>query len=720
MSNRRFLFSGSGNGERLKFYPNMKAIIAEKPSVGMDIARVVGASDKKDGYCTGNGYMVTWALGHLVSLAMPGTYGYTKTTAEDLPMLPHPFRLVSRQVRTDKGMVTDLAAARQLKVIDSVLAQCDSVIVATDCAREGELIFRRIYSYLGYTKPFKRLWISSLTDEAIREGLANLREGKDYDSLYAAADCRAKADWLVGMNASRALAIVSGSANNSIGRVQTPTLAMVCARFKENRGFVSTPYWQLHLTLVQRDRHRMFIHTGEFKEKETAEAAYKRITSGSVAAITKVERRKTFQQAPLLYDLTSLQKDCNIHYDLTADNTLSIAQTLYEKKLISYPRTGSRHIPGDVMRHIPSLLEKVAAMPEFKEYGQHFDLSGLNTHSVDDTKVTDHHALIITGIVPEGLSEAESVVYGMIAGRMLEAFSPPCEKDLLVMECTCEGMDFRSRSSSITKPGWRGVFARKEDKEKDEPERDHGTAEFAEGEAVQVMGHGLAQKKTLPKPLYTEATLLAAMETCGKNITDEQAKEAIRDLGIGTPATRAAIITTLIKRDYISRSGKSIIPTEKGMYIYEAVKGMRVADVELTGSWEKTLLQIEGHTLDAEAFMQSIRDYTCKATDEILRLDFPAMQEKVFTCPKCKTGKIILRSKVAKCDRDGCGLLVFRRVLNKELTDSHLEQLFSSGSTRLIKGFKGKKGVSFDAAITFDAEFNPVFSFPKAGNGKKK
>lgn len=698
----------------------MKAIIAEKPSVGMDIARVIGATDKKDGYCIGNDYMVTWALGHLVSLAMPGTYGYTKTTAEDLPMLPHPFRLVSRQVRTDKGMVTDLAASKQLKVIDSVLAQCDSVIVATDCAREGELIFRWIYSYLGYTKPFKRLWISSLTDETIREGLANLREGKDYDSLYAAADCRAKADWLVGMNASRALAIVTGSANNSIGRVQTPTLAMVCARFKENRGFVPTPYWQLHLTLKQRDRHRMFIHTEEFKEKETAEAAYKRITSGSVAAITKVERRKTFQQAPLLYDLTSLQKDCNIHYDLTADKTLSIAQTLYEKKLISYPRTGSRHIPGDVMRHIHSLLEKVAAMPEFKEYGQHFDLSGLNTRSVDDAKVTDHHALVITGIVPEGLSEAESVVYSMIAGRMLESFSPPCEKDLLVMECTCEGMDFRSRSSSIIKPGWRGVFARKEDKEKDEPERDHGTAEFAEGEAVPVMGHGMAQKKTLPKPLYTEATLLAAMETCGKNITDEQAKEAIKDLGIGTPATRAAIITTLIKRDYISRSGKNIIPTEKGMYIYEAVKGMRVADVELTGSWEKTLLQIEGHTLDAEAFMQSIRDYTCKATDEILRLDFPAMQEKVFTCPKCKTGKIILRSKVAKCDRDGCGLLVFRRVLNKELTDSHLEQLFSSGSTRLIKGFKGKKGVSFDAAITFDAEFNPVFSFPKAGNGKKK
>ena len=495
---------------------------------------------------------------------------------------------------------------------------------------------------------------------------------------------------------------------------------MVCARFKENRSFVSTPYWQLHLTLKRQDAHRMFFHAEEFKDKGTAEAAYQKITSGSPATITRVERKKTLQQSPLLYDLTALQKDCNVHYDLTADKTLSIAQSLYEKKLISYPRTGSRHIPEDVMRHIPSLLEKAAVLPEFREYGQSFDFSDLNTRSVDDTKVTDHHALIITGIVPEGLSGAESTVYTLIAGRMLESFSPPCEKELLVMECTCEGMEFRSRSSCITKPGWRGVFARMEDREKDEPERDHGTAEFAEGEAVPVMGHGLAQKKTLPKPLYTEATLLAAMETCGKNITDEQAKEAIRDLGIGTPATRAAIITTLIKRDYIARSGKSIIPTEKGMYIHEAVKGMRVADVELTGSWEKALLQIEGHTLDTETFMKSIRDYTSKATGEILRLDFPAMQEKAFTCPKCKTGKIILRSKVAKCDRDGCGLLVFRRVLNKELTDSHLEQLFSSGSTKLIKGFKGKKGVPFDAAVTFDAEYNPVFSFPKTGNGKRK
>lgn len=686
----------------------------------MDIARVVGATEKKDGYCIGNGYMVTWALGHLVSLAMPGTYGYTKTTADNLPMIPEPFRLVARQIKTAKGMVTDITANKQLKTIDEVFSKCDSIIVATDAGREGELIFRWIYDYLGYTKPFQRLWISSLTDEAIREGMENLRDGSGYDSLYAAADSRAKADWLVGMNASRALAIVSGSANNSIGRVQTPTLAMICARFSENRNFVSTPYWQLHITLKQGGAHRQFIHLEEFKDKVTAEAAYRKITSGSIVTVTKAERKRTFRQAPLLYDLTALQKDCNIHYDLTADKTLSIAQSLYEKKLISYPRTGSRHIPEDVMVHIPALLQKVVAMPEFREYGNTFDLSGLNTRSVDNTKVTDHHALIITGIEPQDLSETESAVYTMIAGRMLESFSSPCEKESLLIECTCEGMDFRSRSSVIVNPGWRGVFRRKEDRDEDEPDGNGGSAVFAVGDAVPVTGHGMAQKKTMPKPLYTEATLLGAMESCGKSITDDEAKEAMKDSGIGTPATRASIITTLVGRNYIARSGKSIIPTEKGMCLYEAVKDMRVADVELTGSWEKALAQIEGHTLDPETFMCSIRDYTRKATDEILRLNFQTMPGKVFTCPKCKTGKIIIRSKVAKCDHDGCGLLVFRRILNKELTDIHLEQLFSSGSTRVIKGFKGKKGVSFDAAVTFDTEYNPVFSFPKHKGNKKR
>lgn len=603
--------------------------------------------------------------------------------------------------------------------MDNFLLWIITVITTLD-NREGELIFRWIYSYLGCTKPFKRLWISSLTDEAIRKGMAGLREGYEYDSLYAAADSRAKADWLVGMNASRALAAASGSANNSIGRVQTPTLAMICARFKENRNFVSTPYWQLHITLKQGEAHRLFIHPEHFGDKEAAETAYGRLTPGSAVTITKAERDTVFQQAPLLYDLTSLQKDCNIHHDLPADKTLSIAQSLYEKKLVSYPRTGSRYIPEDVMAHIPALLEKIIAMPRFREYGRTFDLSGLNTRSVDATKVTDHHALIITGIVPEGLSEAEAVVYEMIAGRMLEAFSPRCEKESLKMECVCEGMDFRSQSTVIVIPGWRAVFSRKEDREKDEPEAGGGTAVFAEGEEIPVMGHGLAQKKTMPRPLYTDATLLSVMENCGKEIADEQAREAVKELGIGTPATRAAIITTLFKRDYIERSGKSIRPTEKGLYLYESVKGMMVADAELTGTWEKALAQIEGHTLDPESFMLSIREYTGKVTGEILRLKFPEPSSRAFTCPKCGTGNVVVKSKVAKCDREGCGLLVFRRFLNKELTDQHLEQLFSSGSTRLIKGLKGKKGVSFDATVAFDTDFNLKLSFPKPKGGKGK
>lgn len=698
----------------------MIAIIAEKPSVGMDIARVVGADRKNDGYCAGGGYMVTWALGHLVSLALPDAYGYTKTAEEDLPMMPEPFRLVSRQVRTDRGMVPDLAASKQLKIIENVFSRCGSIIVATDAGREGELIFRWIYDYLGCTKPFRRLWISSLTDEAIRKGLEELKDGSAYDSLYAAADCRAKADWLVGMNASRALAIASGTPNSSIGRVQTPTLAMICARFRENREFVSAPYWQLHITLDGKESYRRFFRVGNFGDKAEAESAYRAIPSGSVAEITKAERREVQQQPPLLYDLTALQKDCNVHLDLPAAKTLDIAQTLYEKKLISYPRTGSRHIPQDVMAHVPEMLEKISAMPEFREYGKALDLSALNTRSVDDTEVTDHHALITTGIAPEGLSEAESAVYVLIAGRMLEAFSPCCKKETLLMECRIGETVFRSKSSAVTSPGWRGVFGRKEDKEEDGDGLNDGHAVFSEGDRIPVSGHGLVQKKTVPKPLYTEATLLAAMETCGKDIADGEAREAVKDIGIGTPATRAAIITTLFKRDYVERNGKSLVPTEKGLLLYGAVKDMLVADVSLTGSWENALSQIERHTLDPDAFMASIRDYTRKATGEILRLSLPAAPVRTFTCPKCKTGHVILKGRTAKCDNGGCGLLVFRKFLNKELTDQHMEQLFSSGTTRLIKGFKGKKGVAFDAAVAFDAGFNLVLSFPKDGKGRKR
>lgn len=696
----------------------MIAIIAEKPSVGQDIARLVGATEKKDGYMAGNDYLVTWAFGHLVSLAMPGTYGYTRTPEEKLPMIPDPFQLVIRQYKSDKGMATDPVATKQLRVIDEVFSKCDSIIVATDAGREGELIFRYIYTYLGYTKPFRRLWISSLTDEAIHEGLANLRDGKEYDSLYEAADCRAKADWIVGMNASRALAMVSGTTNSSIGRVQTPTLAMICARFRENRDFIPVDYWQLHITLQKDGDFRQFRYTENIATKQAADELYHRITSDMQAVVTKVERKRGFQAPPLLYDLTALQKDCNVHLDLSAEKTLAVAQSLYEKKLISYPRTGSRYIPDDVMRQVPELLKQIISMKEFREYGGGFDMSALTTRSVNAKKVTDHHALIITGIRPGGLDEKEQAVYRMIAGRMLEAFSPKCEKETLTMRATVDGRDFLSHTTSVIVPGWRGVFNRTEDKEEDEQNTNKGTAEFSESETVPVAGRSLSQKKTTPKPLYTEATLLAAMETAGRHVTDEEAREAIKELGIGTPATRAAIITTLFKREYVERSGKALVPTEKGLNLYEAVRKMSVADAALTGNWEKTLLQIEQHKLAVETFMRSITAYTRQVTEEVLSIRLPQSPAGGIPCPKCGTGHIRLRPKVAKCSNDSCGLLVFRRFLNKELTDQHFGQLFSSGATRLIKGFKGKKGNAFDASLAFDKEYNVTLVFPEKKGGK--
>lgn len=698
----------------------MIAILTEKPSVGMDIARIVGANEKQDGYMSGNGYMVTWALGHLVSLALPAHYGYSRPSAASLPFLPNPFQLVIRRKKTAKGMVTDKVAAKQLSVIDKVFNRCDSIIAATDAGREGENIFRCIYTHLGYTKPFKRLWISSLTDEAIAKGMANLKEGSDYDTLYMAADCRAKADWLIGLNASMALAISSGMGNNSLGRVQTPTLAMICSRYLENKNFTSTNYWQLHISLEKTGAYRQFHYTEDFKEKEDAEKLFTRLKAYPSAQITKVERKTVHQAQPLLYDLTTLQKDCNIHLDLSAEKTLEVAQSLYEKKLISYPRTSSRYIPQDVFREIPSLLRMIGRMDEFKHLAGDTDRLRPETRSVNDKKITDHHALIITGDYPRELSGTEKHVYRMIAGRMLEAFAPKCEKESLLIEASFDGLLFRSRSQKILSPGWRNIFNYPEDKEEEEKGTDEDLAVFGEGETAKVGGHSLVQKKTMPKPLYTEATLLAAMETAGKTISDEALREAMKEQGLGTPANRAAIIETLFKREYMERSGKKLVPTEKGLFIYDAVKDMRIADVEMTGQWEKTLADIEKKNGLPETFLKAIAVYTRQITEEVLSLKFPEQASNVLPCPKCGTGKVTLYAKLAKCDNEKCGLRVFRKCLNKELSDNQIRQLLSTGSTALIKGFKGKKGNSFDARLVFDEKHNITFAFPKTAEKDKK
>ncbi len=692
----------------------MIAILAEKPSVAEAIARIVGAPHKRQGYYEGDKYCVTWALGHLVSLTLPPAYGYARLTSDDLPLLPDPFKLIIRQHRTDRGYVTDPTAAKQLHVIDEVFSRSQSIIVATDAGREGELIFRWIYAYLGYTKLFRRLWISSLTDDAIREGMAHLREGRDFDALYEAADCRAKADWLVGINASQALALASGLGNNSLGRVQTPTLAMICARYRENREFTPAAYWQLALTLRKDDRLRRFRHVEKIGRQQTAEELYKRIAEYGAAQITVVDSRKSYQAPPLLHDLTALQKACNIHFDYSAEETLAAAQSLYEKRLITYPRTGSRYIPEDVMATIPALLERIFRQEEFAELESHLDTKRLTRRSVDGSKVTDHHALLPTGQPPaNNLTEQERQVYRMIVQRTLEAFASRCEKEVSFVEAAVDGLLFRSRELRVVKPGWRAICNREEDREEEETEE--AAAEFVLGETLPV--DGLSLGKSVPKPLYTEATLLAAMETGGRDTTESPKRKAAEMTGIGTPATRAAIISTLFKREYIERSGKSIIPTERGLYLYDAVRGMQIAGVALTENWEKALAQIERREMPAEGFMQSITIYARQTTEEVAALKF-APEASALVCPKCGEGRMILRRRVVKCSNTRCGLVVFREVAGKTLTDTHVEQLFTEGQTEMIRDFRNKAGRKFDAVLVFDEQYRVKFAFPELP-GKK-
>ena len=535
----------------------MKTIIAEKPSVAREIARIVGATKREEGYFEGGGYAVTWAFGHLVQLAMPDGYGIRGFVRDNLPVIPDTFTLVPRQVKTEKGYKPDSGVVAQIKTVARLFKESEQIIVATDAGREGELIFRYLYHYTGCTTPFVRLWISSLTDKAIREGLRNLEAGGKYDNLYLAAKARSESDWLVGINGTQALSIAAGHGTYSIGRVQTPTLAMVCARYWENRRFTPEAFWQLHIATDGCDEGTVkFSSSEKWKEKEPATELYNKVKSAGTATVTKAERKEKTEETPLLYDLTTLQKEANAKHGFTAEQTLEIAQKLYEKKLITYPRTGSRYIPEDVFAEIPKLLAFIGALPEWK--GKVQPKCVPTRRSVDGGKVTDHHALLVTGEKPLFLSKEDSTVYQMVAGRMIEAFSEKCVKDTATVTAECAGVEFTVKGSVIRQAGWRAVYS-VEDKE------ETSIPDWREGDTLTLKGCSITEGKTKPKPLHTEATLLSAMETAGKDIEDDALRQALKDCGIGTPATRAAIIETLFKRGYMERCKKSLVPTEKGL-----------------------------------------------------------------------------------------------------------------------------------------------------------
>lgn len=599
----------------------MKVVIAEKPSVARELAKVFGATGKKDGYIEGKNYSFTWAFGHLLQLAPPQEYGYYGWRVQNLPMLPERFKLSIRKVKTKDGIVDDPSVKKQLDIINKLFEEAEEIIVATDAGREGELIFRYIYHYLKCKKPFKRLWISSQTDAAIKDGFRNLKPGAEYDTLFSSAHCRSVSDWLVGMNATQALSISAGNKSVlSLGRVQTPTLAMICSRYLEIKNFVPQTFFQVAIMLNKDGQSFKAVSIQNFKDKEQAQEIFNKVldvASGHPAGghILNVEAKSKKEPPPLLHDLSSIQQEANKKKGYTADQTLGLLQNLYESKLVTYPRTGSRYIGDDIFATIPSLIEKQTNHPDFGKQAQFLLSTTLNKRSVNAKKVTDHHAILPTGENPGYLREDLKAVYEMVVGRMLEAFHKECLKDLT--KITVEsGSKFTASGTVIRSAGWRSVYNEPDDEKKDE--ENASLPKVVAGENLPIENKALIEKQTKPKALFTEATLLKALETAGKEIEDEELRYAMKDSGLGTPATRASIIETLITREYVVREKKNLVPTPKGLAVYEVVKEKKIAQAELTGQWEKRLEEIRSGA-SVEEFKEEIKAYTRSITAELLQ-----------------------------------------------------------------------------------------------------
>ena len=573
----------------------MIAIVTDKPNVGREIARVLGADRKENGYMTGNGYMVTWTYGNMLSLAMPKDSGTSWVEREDFPLLPPPF-LTVRHVKTDTGWNPDINAVLQLKVIAKVFDACDTIIAATDASREGEMLFRYLYRFLGCKQPCLRLWISSLTDEAITRGMENLRPCALFDNLFLAADSRNKADWLLGVNSSYAVCKAVGFGNNSLGRVQTPVLAAISGRYRERENHIPADSWPVFISLCKNGKIMKMRHVEDLGNRRDALELYEDCKAAGYARVTAVGSRTEEIGAPALYNLTELQKDANRYHSLTAIQVQEIAQGLYEKKLISYPRTSSRLLPKDVYDTLPPVMEKMLSRKEFRQYADTVDLAAPRD-SIEAQDTMEHHAIIITGTQPGKLDREEMLVYTLIVGRMLETFMPPCKVEYTTVDAVCAARKFR-----IRKKGWLGIF-----------EREHIVAkgrmpyqvmpEFFQEEILPVAGCSLIHKKSLPVSPYTDEELVDYMDKAG----------------LGTVSTRTNILRTLLERKYIRYSGKYVVPTPKGLFLYETVRGMKVADASLTSGWETELARIERGELSQEEFLDGVLETVNEVTGEISR-----------------------------------------------------------------------------------------------------
>ena len=584
----------------------MIVCIAEKPSVAKEIAEILGARSRKDGYFEGNGYQVTWTFGHLCTLKEPHDYTpmWQKWSLGSLPMIPPRFGI---------KLIDDRGIEKQFGIIEQLMQKADMIVNCGDAGQEGELIQRWVMQKAQAKCPVKRLWVSSLTEEAIREGFATLKDQSEYQALYEAGLSRAIGDWLLGMNATRlyTLKYAKNKQVLSIGRVQTPTLALIVKRHLEIANFVPQPYWELKT--VYRDT-TFSVTEGRFDNEEKGREALEKIT-GEPFTVTDITAKNGTELPPKLYDLTSLQVDCNKKFGLSADQTLQIIQSLYEKKVTTYPRVDTTFLSDDIYPKCPNILKglrdyQTLVMPLAEK-------PLLKSKKVfDNKKVTDHHAIIPTGVYPQGLTDLEKKVYDLVARHFIAVFYPDCKFRTTTVLGESAGVEFKTSGKVITEPGWRVVFAGQPTDE--EKENDNLLPEFTKGESGPHVP-GLAEKWTQPPKNYTEATLLRAMETAGKLVDDEELRDAMKENGIGRPSTRAAIIETLFKRNYIRREKKNIVATQTGIELIGIIRNELLKSAELTGRWEKKLRDIEKRQYEAKTFIEELKEMLSTVVNDVLR-----------------------------------------------------------------------------------------------------
>jgi DNA topoisomerase-3 len=725
----------------------MKVVLAEKPSVARDIASVLGATTKRDGYFEGNGFAVTYAFGHLVTIAEPeemnSDWGKPWRIAQ-LPMIPE----------TWKYRVAD-KAGQQFKIIKQLFADpsTSSIVCATDAGREGEHIFRLIYKLAGSKKPVERLWISSLTPDAIKDGFSKLKPAREYDNLADAATARAHADWIVGLNFTRAYTTINRQLC-TIGRVQTPTLSLIVERQNTIDSFKAANFFEVLVTFAPGFIARYITPEEEpqtrLKDKAQAQAIVTAITphkTGTVSSVVTVEKKT---KAPALYDLLTLQKDANKRFGYTAQETLDIAQSLYEQyKLISYPRTESRHLSTDMLSELPAILSNLlkncsqTVRDIFAKEGivpgsitASLLKSRLTKSYVDDAKLTDHHAIIPTPTrPPSDLPERQKNIYRLVATRFMEIFLQAEVRDETTAIIAIAEHNFRTRGVVIKELGWTVLEPKPKEEEKEkgkgkDKDKDKEKAEetqqlppLAKDQQVPKQKQELKEGKTTPPKPYDDAALLTAMKNAGREIDDEDLASYMKQNGLGTPATRAAIIERLLQTGYISRVKKSLVPTDKGKALIQSVDG-DLKNVALTASWEQRLKDMQDGKLPINAFETEIETFVRRILPKVTQQSptMPAVVKNgIGPCPQCKIGVVCPTPNGAGCNRwrEGCKFSVWREQYGKKLTDSQIKELVEKGRTKVIKGFKKKDGSgTYDARLIVNEEFKIRLDFSDLAQDK--